>query len=66
MPYTMEDLERDAAQSVLQEMTPEQRLALLTPEQILGTLPREVIENYLKKLQPSQGETSSGQPEQQS
>jgi hypothetical protein len=66
MPYTMEDLEREVAEDVLQKMTPEQRLAGLTPEQILARLPREVIENFLKKQQPPQGQTSSELPERQS
>ena len=63
MPYTMEDLERDAAQSVLQKMTPEQRLAgltpeqvlaRLTPEQILAHLPRGVAQDVLQKMTPEQ------------
>lgn len=63
MPYTMEDFERDTLEDLLRRLTPEKRLqgltpeqvlAALSPEQLLAALPREVIENYLKKLKGPQ------------
>ena len=73
MPYTMEDFERDVAQSVLEKMTPEQRLAGLTPEQLLARLTPEQrlmgltpeqIEAYLarRKAESAQDAKSSSKP----
>jgi hypothetical protein len=48
MPYTMEDFRRETAREILDQLTPEQRLAGLTVEQ---------IEAYLKRLRRKADET---------
>ena len=53
MPYTMEDFKRDFLKEhlheFLKEMTPQQRLEGLSPEELLETLPTETIERFLEK-----------------
>ena len=50
MPYTMEDFKRDFVKEHLKDLTPDERLEGLSPEE---------IENYLKRLQ----DASSASPE---
>jgi hypothetical protein len=66
MPYTMEDLKREVAQDVLKELTREQRLEGLSPEELLSHLPLVEIEAYLKKHKAAQDKTSPDQPKPQS
>jgi hypothetical protein len=52
MPYTMTDFKRDLTRQTLQNMTAEERLAFLeklSPEERLAGLSAEQIEAYLKK-----------------
>ncbi len=49
MPYTIEDFRREIAREVLPQMTPAERVAGMSPEQILDQLPPEQIEAYLKQ-----------------
>ncbi len=72
MPYTMEDYERDAQERLLNRMTParllqhlsvEQRLAGLTPEQVLARMPLDEIERYLKKRKAAQDQGPPPQSE---
>ena len=51
MSYTIEDFKKDAARDMLEMLTPEERLELI------GELPPEEIEAYLKKLKESRGES---------
>jgi hypothetical protein len=62
MPYTMEEFKRDAAEELLNELTPEQRLKGLSPEQLLSVLPLAAIEDYLKKHKPPQDKNAPEQP----
>ena len=61
MPYTMNDFRKDIALEVLDQLTPEQRMAGLPPEQRMAGLPpeqrlsglsAEQIERYLKNRRP--------------
>lgn len=51
MPYTVEDYKRENARKYLGELTPEELLARLTPEQRLAGLPAEKL---LEQLSPEQ------------
>jgi hypothetical protein len=51
MPYTMEDYKRDAAERLLNELTPEQRMKGLRPEELLAQLSRE---QHMHGLSPEQ------------
>jgi hypothetical protein len=62
MPYTMEDFKRDAAERLLSELTPEQRLKGLapeqrlqglSPEQLLSLVPFADVESFVKKHKPA-------------
>jgi hypothetical protein len=49
MPYTLEDFRRDFVRAYLSQLTPEQPLQGLSSEEVLKLLPREAIEDYLKR-----------------
>jgi hypothetical protein len=55
MPYTMEDFKRDAAQDLLNELTPEERLKGLRPEERLKGLRPEELLAHLSREQRLQG-----------
>ena len=72
MPYTMEEFKRDAAQELLNELTPEERLKGLRPEerlqglspkQLLSLLPLAEIENYLKEQKAARDKDAPERPE---
>jgi hypothetical protein len=63
MPYTMEDFKREAAEELLNELTPEQRVEGLSPEQLLSLLPLAEIEKYLKKQKAASDKDAPKQPE---
>lgn len=50
MPYTLQDFKRELVRENLTELTPAERLAGLSTEEILKQLPAEEIEAYLKGL----------------
>jgi hypothetical protein len=66
MPYTMEDFKRDSAQELLNELTPEQRLKGLSPEQLLSVVPLAEIEKYIKKHKAAQNKDAPEQPDKPS
>jgi hypothetical protein len=59
----LEEFVREARERLLKEMTPEERLQGLRPEDILKLLPREEIERYLRKTngQSPAPDTNGGQ-----
>jgi hypothetical protein len=64
MSYTMADYRRDTAKEYFKELTPEEQRELLrglTPEQRLAGLSAEEIAVYLKKLQ-SKRPSQKGKP----
>jgi hypothetical protein len=71
MPYTMEDLEREVEERVLNKLTPEKALShlsleqlmeRLSPEQRLKGLSMEEIEDYLNALKAAKQKTSREEP----
>jgi hypothetical protein len=53
MPYTMEDFRRDYVKEHVDRLTPEERLAGLSAEEILRRLPPEAIESFMKLADPA-------------
>src|SRR5204863_9579715 len=51
MPYTIHDFKREIALENLHELTVEERVHGLSPEELLSALPAQQIEVYLKRLQ---------------
>ena len=73
MPYTMNDFRKEVAREVLDELTPEERVAGLRPEErvaglrpedLLAALRPEEIEAYLQKLRktPNRGRAKKHKP----
>ena len=54
MPYTMQDYQRDVAKRYINEMTIEERLEGLAPEEILKRFSVEEVQAYLDKLRKPQ------------
>jgi hypothetical protein len=49
VPYTMDDFKRDFLKEHLKDLTPQERIAGLSPEELLQAVPTEVIERILHK-----------------